>query len=232
MKRQLELRDHKNSLMYAFWSTVQKIAIASHFERIEIKGVENLPKNGPFILISNHVSRWDGLLVYNLLNRPSNFMVSPNELLGFQGRVLVNMGSFPANPRFDLQGHVERQFAKSEPVVIFPEGDVYRDDTTHPFKTGAAKMALAAAAKGRPVPIIPMAIHYTEGGTVAKVVVAPAVRTDQYMKEYCEQPIVAARNLTERLQREVSHLRISLGSLGDKALIFTNKISKSWAPVA
>lgn len=143
MKRQ-QIVDQKNRMVYAFWSMVNKIVLARQFKSIEISGAENIPQNSGFMLVANHSSRWDGLLVYNLIGRPSNFLVHPNELLGFQGIVLKSMGAFPASTQFDLQAHINRQLGKDESVVVFPEGDVYRDGVTHPFKCGAARFALNA----------------------------------------------------------------------------------------
>ena len=58
------LVDRKNWLTYMFWSLVNVILIAIRFKNFQIIGKENLPETGPFILVANHTSRWDGLLVY------------------------------------------------------------------------------------------------------------------------------------------------------------------------
>jgi 1-acyl-sn-glycerol-3-phosphate acyltransferase len=218
MKKQL--RDRKNWLVYAFWSRVNALILSWRLKKIKIHGLENLPPGKqPFILVSNHISRWDGLLIYHLLGRPANFLVSPAELLGFQGTVLQSMGAFPASSRFDLKAHVQRQLSKGEPVVVFPEGDIYRDGSTHTFKSGAARLALNAVQEGIDLPVVPVAIKYSADMRSVEVMVAPAVNSAEYED---------ARTLTERLFREVCHLRYQMGSTADLHVLFENKPSRHW----
>jgi 1-acyl-sn-glycerol-3-phosphate acyltransferase len=216
-----ELIDRKNWLTYLFWSTVNKLVLRRRFKSLRIEGLEHLPPAGqPFVLVSNHISRWDGLLIYFMLGRPANFLVSPNELAGFQGSVLKSMGSFPASTQFDLKAHVQRQLAKGEPVVIFPEGDVYRDGSTHPFKSGAARFAVAAARQGLDVPVVPIAIQFEQNQKSVRLLIAPPIAVDSYADTVGDAEKGGVRSLTERLQREVCHLKYEMGCSADHAAHF------------
>ncbi|MBX9722133.1 MAG: hypothetical protein K2X81_12105, partial [Candidatus Obscuribacterales bacterium] len=82
-RKKKPLSDRKNIFVYLFWQLVNRILIAFNFKDFQIIGGQNLPKSGPFLLVANHTSRWDGLLAYRTIDRPANFMVSPNELVGF-----------------------------------------------------------------------------------------------------------------------------------------------------
>lgn len=230
-RKKRELRDLKNPVVYAFWSTVNKICISIKFKNLEVCGRENLPKSGPFLLVSNHTSRWDGLLAYELINRPANFMVSPNELIGAQGLVLQSMGAFPADPRADLLGHSLSLFKKGQSVVIFPEGDIYRDGSTHKFKTGAAKICIAAAEAGIDLPIFPVAIVYDDDNKTAKVMVGQAVRACQYTEEGRQDGSAEnsqLRLLSQRLHREVSFLKNWLGASADRQELFSAGSRAQW----
>ena len=100
--------------------------------------------------------------------------------------------------------------------MIFPEGDVYRDGTTHPFKAGTAKIALTCNASGIDMPIIPMAIRYIESGPrTAKIVVGAPINVKDYLEEFAKTPNSALKSLTARLRREVCHLKLSLGQMSD-----------------
>lgn len=221
-----QLRDRKSALIYAIFSTINKIAIRFHFRSVQVEGREYLPKDGPFLLISNHTSRWDGLLAYHLINRPANFMVSPNELLGLQGQILGAMGSFPANARFDLIAHMQRQIRKNEPIVIFPEGDTYRDGTTHRFKNGAARFILSSTGQQLNFPVIPMAVRYSEDGHAVAIKLAPPLDLNEYIAETNQAGAVQA--LTVRMHREVCHLKYELGHREDTAILFAGDPPK-WA---
>lgn len=220
--------DCKSGITYAIFSFINNTTVKNHFRNIEVIGAENIPRDRPFILVSNHISRWDGLLVYHLIGRPSNFMVHPNELKGLQGLILRSMGAFPASSSFDLQGHVLQQAGKGEALVIFPEGDVYRDGATHPFKSGPARLALGCARGGRDLDVVPLAISYSEDGLEAKVMVAPPVVLDEYKSRLADDMNGAIRSLTERLFREVCHLRHALGCSMEKVVLFNSKRTGDW----
>ncbi len=231
MKKQLMVKDHKNWLGYSFWNTVNQIILHSHFSSIELVGAENVPKNGSFLLVSNHCSRWDGLLVQHLLDRRANYMVSPAELVGAQGGAIRAVGAFPADPRYNIMDHMRTQIAKGEPVVIFPEGTVYYDGTTHPFKKGAARIVLACGAEGINIPIIPMGINYSNDPyhVRARGVVGAPLDASEYVQAYREEPQSAISRLSTALHREVCHLRHAAGATMDNDILFVGKKTKSWA---
>lgn len=185
-------------------------------------------------------------------------MVSPNELRGYQGSVLMSMGSFPADPRFDLIGHAVNLFKRGQGIVVFPEGNTFYDGSTHKFKTGAAKIAFAARNEGIDLPVLPAAIHYPEDGTSARIVIGKAISLDEYANtsecghdakiNSTEDKITYAkvahdscdstaqvesnpklmRSLADRMFREVCFLRASLGSTGDNLALFTGANNRNW----
>src|SRR5262249_23505564 len=228
MKKQL--KDRKNWLTFAVFKAINVLAVRSRFEHVRFIGRENIPKSGPFLLVSNHISRWDGLVLHEAIERPSNWMVTPNELTGLQGLVLRSMGAFPADATFRLIDFVRAQAAKGEGTVIFPEGNVFYDAVTHPFKNGAARLALSCATVGIPLTLVPAAVHYGNNGRTATVIVGEPVDLPAYVKEYIEQSNVGIRSLTSRLYREVCHLRHSLGVQADNLILFTGPRKKRWVP--
>lgn len=220
------LIDEKNKLSYFIFSRLNSIVVRKKFPTINVQASGTLPA-GPLLLVSNHTARWDGLLMYYLLGRPANFLVSPNELKGLQGAILRSMGAFPASTTFDLQAHVQRQLAKGEPVVIFPEGDIYRDGKTHAFKSGTARLALACARAGISVPIIPTAVTYGKNGNDAMVAIGAPVQVESFLADASDGQN-QVRALTDRLFREVCHLRYALGSRADQIELFIGNGTRSW----
>ncbi len=227
-RKKKELRDRKNILVYLFWSLVNKICIAFRFRDFQVIGRQNLPKSGPFLLVSNHITRWDGLIVYDLIGRPANFMVSPNELKGSQGAVLASMGSFPADPRVDFIKYSLDMFKRGQGMVVFPEGNIFRDGVTHPFKLGAARIALAAAEQGIDLPIIPAAIHYAEDGEVAQIALGKPIQTSEFFERQSNDDHLVARGLSDRLHNEVLKLRTGLGDMGDRLALFIDTLRHRW----
>ncbi len=204
-------RDYKNPIGYWFWNLINRLVVRAFFREFEITGLENMPSQGPFLLVANHSSRWDGLVIQYLLNTRANYMVSPNEIKGMQKPAVLSVGAFPANPRLDLVTYCEQQFRKGEPVVIFPEGNVFNDGQLHKFKRGAAKVALHASGKGVGAPVIPVVISYQfEGTKKVKLQVERPIDPDTYKTLHESDEKQAVALLTDRLFHDV--LKVKQGT--------------------
>lgn len=202
VKKRKNLKDNKSFLRFTFWNLVNQIVMRVYFKEISVIGKNNLP-DGAFILVANHSSRWDGLVVQFLLNRRANYMVSPNEMKGLQGRAVKSVGAFPSNSRHDLVSFSLERLLNKEPIVVFPEGNIFKDDYLHPFKKGAAKIALEAVSRNHNIPIVPLAIEYKfdqelNGHTVCMHV------GNAYIPSLCEAPRLAEEmHLKVKVLKEV-----------------------------
>ncbi len=229
MKR--EIADRKNAFSLATWGALTRMVVRARFEELEFVGRETIPASGPFVLVCNHISRWDGLVVFELVGRPANYLVSPDELRGLQGAVLRSLGAFPADGRLNPVGFARSRLERGEGVVIFPEGNVFYDGATHPFKNGAARTAITAALAGTNPLLIPVAVSYGGNGkSSARCLVGEPVDLGPYVQEYLEQSNMGIRSLTVRLEREVCFLRRSLGAKGDEQKLFEGQPVKAWVP--
>lgn len=199
-------RDGKTPIGFAFWNFINELIIVQHFRQVEVVGAENIPNDGPFILIANHSKRWDGPVVQYLLNRRANYMVSPNEMKGLQGAAVMSVGAFPANPKLDPIGYAIKQLRAGEPVVVFPEGNVFYDGEVHTFKTGVAKIALNMASALNPVKVLPMYIEYgTDKERTVKMIVGSAL--DMTEEKRIENERDAQRALANKMRDAVVALR-------------------------
>ncbi len=200
--------DGKTKIGYWFWNLVNHLVIAKHFRKFEVVGFENIPANGPFILVANHSSRWDGLVIQRILNRRANYMVSPNEMHGLQGAAVMSVGAFPSHPKLDPIGFAERQILSGEPVVVFPEGNVFYDGTIHKFKLGVARIASSVAEKGRELAIVPVYIDYSfDRGHFVKVVIGSPIWTSEFANRFQPQSRDGQVELTERMFNTVVALK-------------------------
>jgi 1-acyl-sn-glycerol-3-phosphate acyltransferase len=206
------LTDKKNGIAMAIIGFFLRMVVARKYPNRRIIGADLIPKNGPFLLIANHSSRWDGFVVNELIQRPANYMVSPNELKGIQGILLRACGAFPASTKFDLTQFVVKQTQKGQPIVIFPEGNVFRDVHLHPFKKGAARMVVACEQQGIRMPIVSVAIHYEKDGFY--IIVSPPVVLDNVELISEETKGETINSITKELEERVSkckkYLRLSL----------------------
>jgi 1-acyl-sn-glycerol-3-phosphate acyltransferase len=214
---QAAMKDRKDPITFFILSVLVKIVVFFRFRPLRVIGGENLPTSGPYICIANHSSRWDGPTLGRLIDRPANFMVSPNELTGLQGFLLSRVGAFPAHPRLDFVSHVLGQFKKGEPFVIFPEGNVFYDGHTHAFKKGLSRIAFAAYQNGFDVPIVPVAIRYENG--MAKYNVGKPIAVSDYLRDIgasAEAVTPAIQNsFVKAMHRELCALSAENGNVAD-----------------
>lgn len=125
---------------------------------MEVCGEENVPREGAFIMASNHASNFDPPLVgtamrYRLIHFMAKEELFRNPLMGW---FLRYVRTFPVH-----RGHIDRKaiveslrVLKTGGVLgIFPEGTRYSDGKLGPFHEGMAAIAIKSGA-----PVLPTAI--------------------------------------------------------------------------
>lgn len=126
--------------------------------RIRIEGAENLPKDGGFVLASNHVSYLDGMLLFFMLPLKKKPRIIFWSAFG-KPPILHELSSayrcIPIEPgRQALRAIREASKALDEGdlVGIFPEGGITRHGILMPFKPGIEHML-----RGRDqIPVVPI----------------------------------------------------------------------------
>jgi 1-acyl-sn-glycerol-3-phosphate acyltransferase len=149
-----------------------RLVLPFFFHKLEVIGQENLPLSGPVILAPTHRSRWDALLVPYatgriVTGRDLRFMVSADEVKGLQGWFIRRLGGFPIDtkhPAVSTLRHGVELLQAGEMMVIFPEGNIFREGTVHPLKPGLARIALSAESNhpGLGVKIVPIHLRYSQ----------------------------------------------------------------------
>lgn len=184
------------------------------FSKIEVVGQENIPRSGPVVLAPTHQARWDSLLVGLIGKRAGRylrFMVTADECLGIQGWFIRRLGGFPVHvrrPSVKSLRHGVQLLQEKEMMVIYPEGDIYRD-RINPLKPGLARIALRAE-RSRPnldVKIVPISMEYSDQtpkwrGTVTVRVGEPMSVSDYKAGAVKEK----SKELTANLQAELHTL--------------------------
>jgi len=94
--------------------------------RIQIKGRENIPKKGGFILASNHLSYLDPVVLGVASPRKLSFMARDDLFdVPIFGSFIRSLGAFPVkrnSPDISAFKEVFKRIKQGKPVVIFPEG--------------------------------------------------------------------------------------------------------------
>ncbi|MBB4817301.1 1-acyl-sn-glycerol-3-phosphate acyltransferase [Pseudomonas alcaligenes] len=130
--------------------------------RVEHKGLEAIPDEGAALLVCNHVSFVDALLIGGAVRRPVRFVMYYKiynlPVLNF---IFRTAGTVPIAGRNEDLLVYDRAFKKiseylraGEVVCIFPEGKLTTDGEMNEFKNGVERIL-----EENPVQVIPMALQ-------------------------------------------------------------------------
>jgi 1-acyl-sn-glycerol-3-phosphate acyltransferase len=130
--------------------------------RIKVRGLENIPEHGPALIVSNHVSFMDALVIGGSVRRPVRFVMDHNifriPVMGFIFRTARAIPIAPAREDPDALkkafDRIDAELADGEIVCIFPEGKLTRDGEMSGFKKGVERIL-----ERRPVTVVPMALR-------------------------------------------------------------------------
>jgi len=130
--------------------------------RVRVDGAQNIPEDGPVLLVCNHVSFMDPLLLMANLRRPVRFVmyhkIFNTPLLSFVFRTAkaIPIAGYKEDPQVLQQAYdaIDEALQAGEVVCIFPEGSLTRDGEIAPFRPGVQKIL-----QRRPVLIVPMALR-------------------------------------------------------------------------
>ncbi|WIT13520.1 MFS transporter [Paucibacter sediminis] len=187
--------------------------------RYRLRGDEHIPTSGPALLVCNHVSFIDAVLLMAASPRPIRFIMDhrifATPVLGWLFRLAK---CIPIAPQKDDPATYEAAFAQARAVLadgellgIFPEGGITRDGSLQPFKGGVMKIV-----EGLPdVPVVPLALQNLWGSFFSRV-----ERGEAMVKPFrrglfsrvglvAGAPLAAAEVSPERLRNEVSALLAS-----------------------
>lgn len=195
----------------------RQLVVPFYFDQIEVIGRENLPATGPLILAPTHRSRWDAVMIpyaagHDITGRNLRFMVSADEVKGLQGWFIRRLGGFPVDtnrPAIATLRHGVDVLQNGETLVIFPEGDIFRDPQIQPLKPGLARLALQAEASQPDlgVKIVPIHLHYSQPFVPWRSRVRIAIGTPLPVSTYGGgTPKQNAKRLTAELQTALQKL--------------------------
>ena len=129
--------------------------------RVKHHGMEHIPDEGPCMLVCNHVSYVDALLLAGAIRRPVRFvMFKPIYDMPLLNYIFRTCKTIPIDSKTRNPVIYERAFVRireeleaGEVVCIFPEGKLTEDGEVAEFRAGIEKIVA-----DYPVPVIPMAL--------------------------------------------------------------------------
>ncbi|HEY5803665.1 MAG TPA: MFS transporter [Lysobacter sp.] len=131
--------------------------------RLRVHGVEkHVPDEGAALIVCNHVSYMDALILAASIPRPVRFVMYykifniPVMSWIFRTAKAIPIAGAREDPELMRRAfdEIDAVLAEGELVCIFPEGGLTRDGAIAPFKSGVERIL-----ERRPVPVVPMALR-------------------------------------------------------------------------
>ncbi len=129
--------------------------------RIRPSGLENIPQHGPAVVVCNHVSFMDPIILGGSVTRPMRFVMYYKIFqMPFLSFIFKNAKAIPIASAKEDQRMMEAAFDKVDAelaaghiVCIFPEGGITSDGEIQRFRRGIERIV-----ERRPVTVIPAAL--------------------------------------------------------------------------
>ncbi len=183
--------------------------------RLEKSGIERIPEEGPAVIVCNHVSFVDALVIAAACRRPIRFVMDHRifslPLISF---VFRTGRAIPIAPAKEDPAMMERAFAEisralgeGDLVAIFPEGRITDTGEMYPFRPGITRILAA-----NPVPVVPVALQGLWGSFFSRKD-GPAMRKPSRFVPFRRiglvvgEPVPASAAAPDALQAQVLALR-------------------------
>jgi len=127
------------------------------FWKVDIQGIDNIPKKGPLIIAANHTSYLDPVILGIATNRKMHFIAKQEIFNNFISNFIFRkLNAFPVDrEKIDIKAlkNAINVLKEKEVLGIFPEGTRSTTGDLQNFKLGIIKIALKTGA-----PIVPAGI--------------------------------------------------------------------------
>src|SRR3954453_17928349 len=201
-------------LRYRVLQVWARSGVFTVFRRIDVTGRSKLPKDRPAILAANHSNALaDVALLVAKMPKFPQFLAAATWwkwppvrwLFRFGGVVPIHRrreGETDQNESSFRACHAA--LARNAHVAIFPEGEMHLDHGLLPLKTGAARIALAAAAEAGVggILLVPVGLVYDNRGrwrSEVEVHFGDPIEIDEWVELYGTDPAKAVRAVTDLL---------------------------------
>ncbi len=163
------------------------------FYRLEKRDLERIPETGPAVLIFNHVSFLDPMVVMAAVRRPVRFVMDhrifsmPVANAIFRGAKTIPIAPAKEDPVIKEEAFVKvaEALREGELVGLFPEGRITRDGEFNPFRYGVQRITMET-----PVPVVPMALRGLWGSFFSRRY-GPAMRRPSCIRLFRKIEVVA-----------------------------------------
>jgi 1-acyl-sn-glycerol-3-phosphate acyltransferase len=185
------------------------------FYRVRLVNVERIPVEGPAVLVCNHVSYVDAIVIMAESPRPIRFVMDHQIFRNpFFGWVFRHTKAIPIAPGHEDPARLAAAYDAcaaalndGDLVCIFPEGKLTKTGDMNPFRHGVTEIL-----RRSPVPVVPMALRGLWGSVFSRQAASGQPRPvrrglTNRLTLAVGEPIASGEATLERLQETVAGLR-------------------------
>ena len=185
--------------------------------RPKVKGLRNVPGNGPVIIASNHLSFSDSIFMPLVVPRKvtflakSEYFTSPGPKGLLKKLTFIALGQVPVDRSGGRRSEAAlitglKVLAEGKCLGIYPEGTRSPDGRLYKGRTGIARLAIESGA-----PIIPVAMFNTEkiqptGTVVPKVMRVEMIFGEPMYFEGDSTDLLYLRDVTDKIMATIQSL--------------------------
>ncbi|QGZ54352.1 MFS transporter [Paraburkholderia acidiphila] len=183
--------------------------------RVRLVHTERIPAEGAAVLVCNHVSYVDAIVIMAESPRPIRFVMDQQIFRSpFVGWVFRHAKAIPIAPAHEDPAALAAAYdacaaalAEGDLVCIFPEGKLTRTGNMNPFRHGVTEVL-----RRTPVPVVPMALRGLWGSAFSRFSASGQERPlrrglTSRLTLAVGEPIAASDVTLEGLQETVAELR-------------------------
>ena len=190
---------------------------------LKVEGIENLPKDKSYLIVSNHCSHLDGPAIIAAQKKHMKYVYSlaaqdyffNSSFKGWFCKYFLNMIPFKRRGKsFEGLKFCQNILAEGKIILMFPEGTRSLSGKIQPFKLGLGFLAMNLK-----VPIVPVYIHgsyqampkgkYLPRKHQIKVIFGSPLKIDCYLEqEKIMKKKKIYKDIVENLQKKIEQLSI------------------------
>jgi 1-acyl-sn-glycerol-3-phosphate acyltransferase len=215
-------------MIYAILRAIFKLTFKFYFKTFQIKGLENIPKNGPVFFVANHPSAFmDPIVIATITKRPLFFLAKGALFTNTFNQWLLPkfhiMPIFRAHETPELTGKNKEVFAncykhlgKGGSLLAFPEGISITERKLKKIQTGVARICLGAELENAfslQLKVIVIGLNFSNPHQFQSdlfVKIDRPIYLSDYYQAYQANSIKAAHDLTDEIKNRLEKLVVAI----------------------
>lgn len=224
-------------MIYVFFRALFRITNRFYFRQLQVKGLENIPDNGPVMLIANHPSAFmDPMIIGTVTKRPLFFIAKgvlfENKLSAWLLKKINLIPIYRAHETPDKK-HLNKgtfqqcyqHFEKNGCLLIFPEGISITERKLRKIQSGTARICLGAEAENSfslGLKIVPIGLNYSDAHSFQSdlfINIGQPISIADYQEHYEKDSFKAAHVLTDVIRNALEEQMVAIQDDEDELLI-------------